>query len=408
MIERTGLDSGLRVVTESLPGLRSVTLGAWVGSGARDESGAQWGASHFLEHLLFKGTATRTALEIADTIESVGGEMNAFTTHEQTVFYVRVPDVHLELAVDVLTDVVWNPAFRPEEVESERRVILEEIGMRDDTPDDLVHDLFGNAMFPEHPLGREVLGSDASISEMHRDAIAQYHAAHYRPSNLVFAVAGNVTHEQVLDLLGERTPAANGTRPERARPAVAPNQPRAVHERATEQEHVVVGVRALSVLDPDRYALTVLNQVLGGGMASRLFQEIREKRGLAYSVFSYQAGFDDNGFLAIYTGTAPDRVHEALDVIDTELGKLVRDGLSRDELDKAKSHLTGSLTMSLETSASRMRRIGRAEMVEGTVPSLDEIVGRINDVEGPDVDRVIERVLRDAPRTVAAVGPAPL
>jgi len=181
-----------------------------------------------------------------------------------------------------------------------------------------------------------------------------------------------------------------------------------VHQRDTEQEHVVVGVRALSALDPDRYALTVLNQVLGGGMASRLFQEIREKRGLAYSVFSYQAGFDDNGFLAIYTGTAPGRVDEALDVIDTELGKLVRDGLTPDELDKAKSHLTGSLTMSLETSASRMRRIGRAEMVEGTVPSLDEIVGRIDGVEGPDVGRVIERVLRDAPRTVAAVGPASL
>ena len=205
----------------------------------------------------------------------------------------------------MLTDVVWNPAFRPEEVESERRVILEEIGMRDDTPDDLVHDLFGNAMYPEHPLGREVLGSEASITEMDRDAIAQYHAAHYRPSNLVFAVAGNATHEQVLDLVSERTPAANGTRPERARPAVAPNQARAVHQRDTEQEHVVVGVRALSALDPDRYALTVLNQVLGGGMASRLFQEIREKRGLAYSVFSYQAGFDDNGFLAISRGPRP-------------------------------------------------------------------------------------------------------
>ncbi len=216
-VRRTRSPSGLRVVTEALPALHSVTLGAWVGSGARDEQGAEWGASHFLEHLLFKGTDRRSAREIAESIESVGGEMNAFTTHEQTVFYVRVPDVQLESALDVLADVLWNPAFRVDDVESERRVILEEIGMRDDTPDDLVHDLFAGALFPGHPLGREVLGSDESITEMARDDIAAYHRAHYQPSNVVFAAAGNLTHEHVLELIEERFPTNVGERPARPR-----------------------------------------------------------------------------------------------------------------------------------------------------------------------------------------------
>src|SRR5262249_46479934 len=242
-VNRTRLGSGLRIVSEELPGLRSVTLGAWVGSGARDEQGAEWGASHFLEHLLFKGTERRSAREIAETIESVGGEMNAFTTHEQTVFYVRVPDTQLEPAFDVLADVLWNPAFRSEDVESERRVILEEIGMRDDTPDDLVHDLFAAALFPEHPLGREVLGSETSITEMPRDDIAAYHGAHYRPSNVVLAAAGNLRHDRILELVDTRFPDMNGVRPERTFATASSPAPVTVLERDTEQSHVVCGMR---------------------------------------------------------------------------------------------------------------------------------------------------------------------
>ncbi len=404
-IRRSLLDSGLRVVTESLPGLRSVTLGAWVGSGARDESADEWGASHFLEHLLFKGTEDRSARDIAEAIESVGGEMNAFTTHEQTVFYVRVPDVQLDTAFDVLADVLWAPAFRLADVESERQVILEEIGMRDDTPDDIVHELFAAALFPEHPLGREVLGSDESITRMARDDIAAYHALHYRPSNIVFAAAGNLTHDTLMTLVTSRFPADGSARPPRPWPEPPVPQPVAVVTRDTEQAHVVVGVRALPALDPDRYALTIVNQVLGGGMSSRLFQEIRESRGLAYSVYSYQASFDDAGYLAIYAGTAPERLRETLGVIDGEIARLCADGLSGAELDAAKGHLTGSLAMSLETSASRMRRIGRAETVEREVPSLDELVARIDRVTPDDVSRVIDRVFRDTPRSLAVVGP---
>jgi predicted Zn-dependent peptidase len=404
-VRRTQLDSRLRVVTETLPGLRSVTLGAWVGSGARDEAAHEWGASHFLEHLLFKGTEERSARDIADAVESVGGEMNAFTTHEQTVFYVRVPDVQLERGFDVLADVLWSPAFRDGDVESERRVILEEIGMRDDTPDDVVHELFAEAMFPEHPLGREVLGSDASITGMQRDTIAEYHAAHYQPANIVFAAAGNLEHEQLLALVEARFPARDAERPPRPRPEPGEQRAVTVDTRDTEQAHVVVGVRGLRALDPDRYALTILNQSLGGGMSSRLFQEVRESRGLAYSVYSYHANFDDTGFFAVYAGTAPDRLRETLDVIDGELEKLSRDGLSDAELASAKGHLTGSLAMSLETSASRMRRLGRAEMVERDVPSLDELVARIERVTADDVRRVIDRVFTQTPRTMAVVGP---
>ena len=404
-VRRTRLSSGLRVVTESLPAARSVTVGAWVGSGARDESPERSGASHFLEHLLFKGTDRRSARDIAEAVESVGGEMNAFTTHEQTVFYVRLPDTQLELAIDILADVLWSPAFRTDDVESERQVILEEIGMRDDTPDDLVHDVFTRAHFPDHPLGREVLGTDETIEAMPRDGIAEYHRAHYEPANIVLAAAGNLAHDDVVAMIDARSPGSMPVRPAREHGQPARSGALAVVTRPTEQVHIVLGLRSVPALDPDRDALTVLNHALGGGMASRLFQEIREERGLAYSVYSYRAAFDDSGYLAIYAGTAPERVQETLDVIESQLDRLVREGLPATELEAAKGHLTGSLAMSLETSASRMRRLGRSELVEGEIPTLDEVVARIEAVTADDIRRVVDRVLRDAPRTLAVVGP---
>jgi len=405
-VRRSVLDSGLRVVSEALPELRSVTIGAWVGTGSRDETDPQSGASHFLEHLLFKGTPDRSAREIAEAVESVGGEMNAFTGQEETVFYVRVPDAHLDLAVEILSDVLWRPAFRPDEVDSERQVILEEIGMRDDTPDDLVHDLFAGALFPDHALGRSVLGTDSSIEAMPRDDIAAYHAAHYRPGNIVIAAAGNLTHDDLVERLSGRVGELDGDRPRREPRDLGESSSLAVIERPTEQAHVVVGLRAIPHLDPDRYALTVLNQALGGGMSSRLFQEVREERGLAYSVYSYRGAFADTGMLAVYAGTSPERVHETLEVIDAELDRLVTDGgLPARELDAAKGHLKGAIAMSLETSSSRMRRLGRAELIEGEIPTLDEIVGRIDAVSGDDVERVVGRVIAGRPRTLATVGP---
>jgi predicted Zn-dependent peptidase len=401
----TRLDAGLRVVTEQMPALRSAAVGFWVGTGSRDESEEVRGASHFLEHLLFKGTAQRSALEIANAVESVGGDMNAFTTQELTAFYVRVPDERLDLALEILSDIVWRPSIDARDVESERQVILEEIRMRDDTPDDVVHELFGSTLFPDHPLGREVLGTRASIEAMSRDAIAEYHRRHYRPANVVVAAAGNVRHEDVVERIADRLEAA-GDRPERMQSPESPPRRLAVLARPTEQAHVVLGMRGLSRGDDDRYALSVLNQALGGGMASRLFQEIRERRGLAYSVYSYRTSFVDTGAFAVYLGTAPGRVDEALGVVDAELERLVGEGgISADELEAAKGHLKGSIALSLESSASRMHRIGSNELTLGEVPTLDEVVARVDAVGPDDLARVIQRVLGRADRTLAVVGP---
>jgi predicted Zn-dependent peptidase len=404
-INLTRLSAGLRVVTEELPALRSAAVGFWVGTGSRDEPDDTAGASHFLEHLLFKGTPGRSALEIAQAIESVGGDMNAFTTQELTAFYVRVPDDRLDVALDILSDIVWEPALRSEDVDSERQVILEEIRMRDDTPDDLVHDLFASALFPDHPLGREVLGTQLSIGAMGRDAIADYHRRHYRPANVVVAAAGNLTHEHVVERVTERMP-DQGDRPDRTAPTGTPPRPLAVLGRPTEQAHVVLGMRGLSRHDPDRYSLTVLNQALGGGMASRLFQEVRERRGLAYSVYSYRNSFADTGALAVYVGTAPGRVDEALAVVDGELGRIVADGGITDaELDAAKGHLKGSIALSLESSISRMHRIGSSELTLGEIPTLDEVVARVDAVGPADVARVVDRLFARGERTLAVVGP---
>jgi predicted Zn-dependent peptidase len=407
-IRRTHLESGLRVVTETLPALRSVTVGFWVGTGSRDEPEHLAGASHFLEHLLFKGSPTRRAVEIAEAVESVGGDMNASTGQELTQFFVRVPDRHLLLAVEILSDIVWSPALRPGEVESERHVILEEIRMRDDTPDDLVHDVFANALFPDHPLGREISGTEGTISSMPRDDIVAYHHEHYHPENMVVAVAGNVTHDDVLALVEAGLPAPSShKRPPRTDAATAREPARvAVVERPLEQAHLVVGMRALPRDDPDRYALTVLDQVLGGGMSSRLFQEVREQRGLAYSVFSYRSAFEETGALAVYCGTSPEHVDEVLDLVGHEFDRLVDDGgIDEGELERAKGHLTGSLALSLESSSSRMNRIGRAELTLGEVPEIDEVVARIEAVGADDVARVIDRVVAPGRRTLAVIGP---
>jgi predicted Zn-dependent peptidase len=404
-ITTTRLPAGARVVTESMPGLRSVALGFWVGTGAVDEDPARYGASHFLEHLLFKGTDSRSAADIANAIESVGGDMNAFTTQEYTAFYVRVPDDHLELAVDILSDVVWEPAFRPDEVDSERQVILEEIGMRDDTPDDVVHELFAHALFPQHPLGRSVLGTRDTIGAMTRDQIADYHAAHYQPSNVVVAAAGNVEHARVCELVARRLPVRAAARPPRVEHAFTRPERVTGRRRPTEQAHLVLGMRSLGWDDPDRYALSVLNQALGGGMSSRLFQEIRERRGLAYSVYSYRAAYRIGGAFGVYAGTAPDRVRETLRVIESELARAVAQGLPEDELAAAKGNLKGSTALALETSSSRMHRIGRAELTLGEVPTVDELVAAVDAVTAADVARVIERVLATDDRVLSVVGP---
>ena len=404
MIRTSRLDNGIHVVTEWMPGSHSVTTGFWVDAGSRDEAPAIAGASHFLEHLLFKGTATRSARDIAEAIEAVGGDMNAFTTKEYTSFYTRLLDADLDLGLDILSDIMWAPAFRPEEIEAERQVILEEILMHEDEPSDLVHELFTDALYPGHPLGRPVLGDRSTITSMTRDDIAGYFEALYRPEAIVVAAAGNVDHDRVVAGVEERFRGRAGARPPRARPSLPPPRSVVVHNRPTEQAHLVVGTRGLDRGDDDRFALSVLNQVLGGGMSSRLFQEIREKRGLVYSVYSYRAAYVESGALAVYAGTSPGRAGEVLDLIEQELDRLVDTDVTQHELDVAKGHVKGSLALSLEDSAGRMSRIGRSQLVHGTVMSFEELVERTEAVTLDDLRRVVGRVV-DGQRVLAVVGP---
>ncbi|MDQ6798580.1 MAG: insulinase family protein [Actinomycetota bacterium] len=404
MIQTTRLANGVHVVTEAISGSHSVTTGFWVDAGSRDEGPTQIGASHFLEHLLFKGTATRSAREIAESVEAVGGDMNAFTTKEYTAFYTRLIDTDLDLGLDILSDIMWAPALRPDEIEAERQVILEEILMHEDEPSDLVHDLFAETLYPDHPLGREVLGDRSTILAMTRDDIAGYFDSLYRPEAIVVAAAGNVDHDQVVNGIESRLDGRFGNRPQRVRPPFAPARSLAVSNRPTEQAHVVVGTRALARDDDDRFALNVVNEVLGGGMSSRLFQEIREKRGLVYSVYSYRAAYVESGYLAVYAGTSPSSVHEVLDLINVELDRLVDAEITDRELAIAKGHVKGSLALSLEDSAGRMSRIGRSQLVHGEVPSFDELVARTEAVTRADLRRVVERVAT-GDRVLAVVGP---
>jgi len=403
-IEITTLDSGLRVVTESMPEARSVTIGFWAGIGSRDESLALAGASHFLEHLLFKGTVDRSARDIAVAVDAVGGEMNAFTTREHTGYFTRLPVAELGFGLDLLTDVVAEPAFRSHEVDAEREVILEEILMNEDTPDDVVHTRLIDALFPDHPLGRETLGSEASISDMARDDIAAFHAKWYRPTNLVVAAAGNLHHDQVVErvehCLAEGAP---GSRPERIAP-VRDLIPLSVVQRPTEQAHVAMAWRGLANTDSDRYALMVANQVLGGGMSSRLFQEVREERGLAYSVYSSPSSYADNGAFTIYAGTAPGRIGELLEVINDVVDAAIADGITESEHQVARGYLEGATLLGLEDSGSRMARLGASLMSRDEIIAVDENLNRMRAVTRDDVLRVLRKILA-APSVLSIVGP---
>jgi predicted Zn-dependent peptidase len=404
VIRSTRLDNGIRVVTESMPHVSSVAAGFWVGTGSRDESARLAGASHFLEHLLFKGTPTRTAAEIAESVDAVGGDMNAFTTKEYTAFYVRLLAESLDLGLDILSDVMWNPAFRPDEVEAERQVIMEEILMHSDEPSELVHDRLLEGLFPDHPLGRDVLGDEESIAAMRVDDIRSFHQHHYRPGNIVVAAAGQVVHDEVVEGVARRFCGdRGGEAPGRVAPG-GPALPVVMTNRPTEQAHVVLGVPTFGRHDEDRFGLAVLDHVLGGGLSSRLFQEIRERRGLAYSVYSYRTSFDDAGVLAFYAGTAPGRAHEVLERMVGELRRFRSEGVTEREVAVAKGHIRGETALSLEDSAARMSRVARSELLHGEVIDVDDLLARIEAVTADDVDRVAARVLGVEP-VLAVVGP---
>jgi predicted Zn-dependent peptidase len=387
-----------------MPGARSISTGIWVGVGARDEPARLAGASHFLEHLLFKGTSDRSAAEIAEAVDAVGGEMNAYTTLEYTAFDTRLPAGQLDLGLDLLCDVVARPAFRPADLEAERQVILEELLMEEDTPDDRVLGVLAEAQFPGHPLGREVLGTRETISAIDATAIRAFHGEWYRPANLVVACAGAVDHAEVVAGVGRRLGDLAGGR---ARPAGSPPWRRPSPEgaaRRTEQVHLAVGPAALRRDDPDRVALAVANQALGGGLSSRLFQEIRERRGLTYSVYSYATSWSDAGALVVYAATAPTRAAEVLGLIHAELDRLAAGGITGRELEVATGYLEGSTVLGSRTRPAAWPGSARRCSSTATSPGIDDLVQRFRAVTVDDVARVVERVLGSGERTVAVIG----
>ena len=412
-VRRTVLPSGLRIVTESIPTTRSASIGVWVNVGSRDETATMSGASHFLEHLLFKGTEKRTALDISADIEAVGGETNAFTTKEYTCFYARVLDADLPLAVDVLCDAVAASVLDPADVEVERGVILEEIAMHEDEPGDEVHDVFTETVFGAgSPLGRLISGTEATISPMTRTQINGFYRKRYLAPRIVIAAAGNLDHAAVVRLVRKAlagtaldTPAAP---PERGRDSARrvktlPPQT-VVRTRDTEQAHLVLGGVGIGRLDQRRFSLGVLNNVLGGGMSSRLFQEIREKRGLAYSVYSYDSQYADAGVFGVYAGCAPGKVDEVLDLTRAELAAVAAKGITAEELARGKGMVKGAYVLGLEDTGSRMSRIAKSELLYDDLMSVDELLARVDAVTLDDVNEVAAEVLGQ-PMSLAVVGP---
>ncbi|BAD40517.1 M16 family metallopeptidase [Symbiobacterium thermophilum] len=405
---KTTLPNGLRVVTEAIGHVRSAAVGVYVGTGSLYEAPAEMGVSHLIEHMLFKGTERRSALEIARAIDGRGGALNAYTAKEYTCYYARVLDEHLPLALDVLADMILNSRFDPDDLAREKDVICEEIRMYDDVPDDLVHDLFAGALWRGHALGRPIVGTVERVQAMSRADILAYKNRHYVPANMVVAAAGHLEHERVVEWVAELFGAAAAEADGRPAPD-APPVPRtpaiAVRQKEIEQAHLVLGTTALSLDDPNIYALHVLNAIVGGSSSSRLFQEVREKRGLAYSVYSYHSSYRSAGAFGVYAGVSPRMVGATLDVVTGVLSELGRRGVTEEELAEAREQLKGQLMLGLESTSSRMSRLGRGELIRGFVHSPDEVIARVEAVTLEQVNELAHRLFVEEARVMAAVVP---
>lgn len=410
-VKRTVLPSGLRVLSQSVPGFRSVTFGVWVGVGSRDEPIQLSGATHFLEHLLFKGTERRDALEISASLDAVGGEMNAFTGKEYTCYYARVLDVDLPLAVDVICDMITSATLTEEDVESERDVIDEEIAMHADETSDHIHDLFAEQLWGQSPLGRSITGTPESVAGLTRRQVVGWYRRRYLPENIVVSVAGNVEHSDVVKLVrkaferhwmtAENEPAPVRRSSGRRVPTYGGVQ---VHHRDVEQAHLVLGMPGLVRNDERRFVAGVLHGIVGGGMSSRLFQEVREKRGLAYSVFTFGSAYADTGMVGVYAGCLPKKAPEVLDVVRAELATIAKGNITPDELLRGKGQMRGSVVMGLEDTGAKMTRIAKAELVYGELPTVDEILRRIDDVTLDDVCDLASELYAGTP-ALTVMGP---
>ncbi len=413
VVRRSVLPGGVRVLTEAMPGQRSATIGFWVAVGSRDEADGQHGSTHFLEHLLFKGTKRRTALEIASAFDEVGGESNAATAKESTCYFARVLDTDLPVAIDVIADMITGAVLDPAELEQERDVILEEIAMDSDDPTDVAHEKFVAAVLGNHPLARPIGGTPDAIKAVARDSVWSHYQRYYRPEELVITAAGGLDHDVVCQLVLDALKAAGWQLDGDAAPVNRRGTERAVitgtsglHvvKRPVEQANIIMGCPTIVATDDRRFVMSVLNAVLGGGMSSRLFQEIREKRGLVYSTYSFTAAYADAGYFGMYAGCTPSKVRQVLELLGLELDKLAKEGITDEELRKAVGQLSGGIVLALEDTGSRMSRLGRAELVSGEFQDIDETLARINAVTVEDVQD-LARELAAAPRTVTVVGP---
>ncbi|MDR7316010.1 pitrilysin family protein [Brevibacillus nitrificans] len=393
MIQRHTCDNGLRIVTERIPSVRSVALGIWVGTGSKYENDVNNGISHFLEHMFFKGTATRSAKEIAETFDEIGGNVNAFTSKEYTCYYARVLDQHAPIALDVLSDMYFHSVFDAEELEKEKNVVIEEISMYEDTPDDLVHDLIAKASYGNHPLGYTILGTEDVLRSLKRDDLQRYVDQRYLPSNTVITVAGNFEDSLIEDIqkrfsaLQRSSILPTLTTPDFAADVI-------FQQKKTEQAHLCISLPGFKVGHKDTYSLILLNNVLGGSMSSRLFQEIREERGLAYSVYSYHSSYKEAGTFTVYTGTAQEQVGQVFDIVSQVLRDVADHGITDKELNKGKEQLKGSLMLSLESTNSRMSRLGKNELLLERHLNLDEVLAKINSVTNESVLSVAQQLFR--------------
>ena len=403
-IRRAVLANGVRLATERMPHVRSVAVGIWLTRGSRHEPAEHSGIAHFVEHMLFKGTPGRSAEEIAQQVDSIGGQIDAFTSKEYAGYYLKVLDEHLPLAVDILSDLICNPLFAEEDIEREKKVILEEIKMVEDTPDDLVHEIFAEGFWTNHPLGRPILGTPASVSALDQATLRHYFSQTYVAANFVVVAVGNLQHERVQELLERALEKAPHTGPDadHSAPVVAPAIQ--VRKKELEQSHIVFGTEALPQHHPERYAGYALNTTLGGSMSSRLFQNVREKRGLAYSVFSGLSAYQDAGALSIYAGCANEAVAELIDVVVAEIRQMKAGGLDPVELRRAKDHLKGSLMLGLESTSSRMSHLARQEMYRDQTFGLDEMLAAIEAVTAQDVLRLADRFFTNGSLAVTVLG----
>jgi predicted Zn-dependent peptidase len=409
MFAKAVLDNGIRVISHEMPGQRSVSLGIWVENGSRHESAAQNGISHFIEHLLFKGTERRTAAQIAEEMDAVGGVLNAFTSKEHTCYYAKVLDEDLPLAIDLLTDIFLHSSFDSEEIERERSVILQEISQAEDTPDDYVHDLFSLDFFKDHPIGRPICGRQETVGSFQRADFVEFFKSRYRPRRVIVAAAGNFRHDALAREMGERLGGVSGLTDGATQALAAEAAPKMAsgvfpHVKELEQVHLCLGVAGISQAHPKRYVAYVLNTLLGGGMSSRLFQEIREKRGKAYSVYSFSSSYRDVGYFGVYAGTSVESTEEVVGLVVKELKKLAAGEVKEDEIQRTRGQLVGSMMLGLESTDSWMSHIARNEIYFGQPVTTEEICRRIRSVSRDDVVELAETFFRADGMTLTLLG----